>query len=127
MKNIIRITVLFLSVVVASAAAKSDISIRYALCRENIDRIEVVPQGNLYSLRIILTESAADDFFQLTRDNIENTLEIVFGSTFISGAEIAAPIESGSILSVPATEEEANRLMQSILGSHDNTFCGRVK
>ncbi|MCD4740998.1 MAG: hypothetical protein K8R67_00740 [Desulfobacteraceae bacterium] len=126
MKNSIQIFVLLLFVGAISSTAKSDTSIRYALCQKNVKKIEVVHQGDLYSLRIALTESAAEDFFRLTKDNIGKTLDIEFEGFFITGADINAPIKSGYILSVPATKEEANRLRQRILDSRNNTPCGKL-
>ena len=64
MKNIILVFVLLLVIGAISSTAKSDTSIRYALCQKNVKKIEVVPQGNLYSLRIALTETATEDFFR---------------------------------------------------------------
>ena len=126
MKNIIQVFVLLLFIGAISSTAKSDSSIRYAICQKNVKKIEVVQQGNLYSLRIVLTESAAADFYRLTKDNIGKTLDIEFEGFFITGADIDAPIKSGNILSIPATKEEANRLRQRILNSHNNTPCGKV-
>ena len=126
MKNIIQVFVLLLFIGAICSTAKSDTSIRYALCQKNVKKIEVVHQGNLYSLRIALTESAAEDFFRFTKDNIGITLDIEFEGFFITGADIDAPIKSGYILSIPATKEEANRLRQRILDSRNNTPCGKV-
>lgn len=126
MKKIAKIFILLVFIGAFSSTAKSDPSIRYALCRENIAKIEVVPQGDLYSLHITLTESAREDFFSLTKENIGKTLDIVFKDVFISGADIEAPIKSGCIISVPATKEEAHTSKQRILDSRDDAFCGKV-
>jgi preprotein translocase subunit SecD len=115
MKNIIQFFILLLFIGASNSSAIGGISIRYALCQNNIENIEVVPQGNLYSLRIALTESATEEFYRLTKDNIGKTLDIVFEDALVSGADIDAPISSGLILTIPATKEGANRLRQSIL------------
>jgi len=60
------------------------------------------------------------------KDNIGKTLDIVFEDVFVSGADIDTPINSGLILSVPATKDGANRLRQSILDDHGKTPCGKV-
>ena len=127
MKNIIQVFILLLIIGAISSTAKSDTSIRYALCQKNVKKIEVVPQGNLYSLHIALTESATEDFFRLTKDNIGKTLDIEFENVFITGAHIEVPIKSGYILTIPATEEEANRLNQNILNSRNEESCGNAK
>ena len=127
MKNIIQVFVLLLFIGAISSTAKSDTSIRYALCQKIVKTIEIVPQDNLYSLHIALTESATEDFFRLTKDNIGKTLDIEFENVFITGAHIEIPIKSGYILTIPATEEEANRLRQSILNDRNEEPCGKVK
>ena len=127
MKNIIQVFIVLLIIGAISSTAKSDTSIRYALCQKNVKKIEVVPQGNLYSLHIALTESATEDFFRLTKDNIGKTLDIEFENIFITGSDIDAPIKSGNILTIPATKEEANRLRQSILDGRNEAPCGKVK
>ncbi len=127
MKNIIRFFVLLLFIGAISSTAKSDTPIRYALCQKNVKTIEIVPQGNIYSLRIALTESATEDFFRLTENNIGKTLDIEFEGVFITGADINAPIKSGYILSVPGAKEEAIRLRQKILDNRNSAPCGKVK
>ena len=127
MENIIRAFIFLLFIGAASSSARYETSIRYTLCQKNIKIIEVVPQGNLHSLRIALTESATKDFYRLTKDNIGKTLNIVFEDAFVSGAEIDVPISSGLILTIPATKEGANRLRQSILDDNNETPCGQAK
>ncbi len=127
MKNIIQVFVLLLFIGATSSTAKSDTDIRYALCQKNVKTIEVVSQGNMYSLHIVLTESATEDFFRLTKDNIGKTLDIEFEGLFVTGADIAAPIKSGTIRSIPATKDKANRLRQSIFDDRTKTPCGEVK
>ena len=127
MKNLIRVFILLLFVGATSSPAECGTSIRYALCKKNVENIEVVPKGDLYSLRIALTESAAEDFYRLTEDNIGKTLDIVFGGILVTGADINAPIRNGIILSIPATKAGAYGLRQSILDDHNETQCGQVK
>ena len=128
MKNIIRVFILlFIGATSTSSPARCDTDIRYAICRKNVKIIEVVPQGNLYSIRIALTESATEDLYRLTKDNIGKTLDIVFEDVLVSGGDIDAPISSGLILSIPATKEGANMLRQSILDDNNKTPCGEVK
>jgi preprotein translocase subunit SecD len=127
MKNIIQVFILLLIIGAISSTAKSDTYIRYALCQKNVKKIEVVPQGNLYSLRIALTESATEDFFRLTKDNTGKILDIKFENVFITGAQIEVPIKSGYILTIPATEKEANRLRQSILNGRNEEPCGKIE
>ena len=127
MQKTIQIVVLLIFIGAIGSTAKSDTPIRYALCQKNVKKIEVVPNDNLYSLHIALTDSATEDFFRLTKNNIGKTLEIVFDDVFMTGADIVAPIKSGYILSVPATEKEANRIRQSILDGHAKTPCGKIK
>jgi|GEM_PF-3322172 len=126
MKKYILVFVLILFIGTLSTTAQSGTLIRYALCRENIEKIDIVPQGNLYSLRIALTGSAAQDFFALTENNIGNNLNIVFKDVFVTGAKMEAPVETKHLLSVPATEKEATRLRQRMLDGSDKTPCGRV-
>jgi preprotein translocase subunit SecD len=127
MKNIIQVFTLLLFMGAICPTAKSDTFIRYILCQNNVNKIEVVPQGNQYSLHIALTGSATEDFLRLTRDNLGKTLNIEFEDVLVSCAVIDAPIKSGYILSIPATEEEANKLMKRILNGHNKTPCGKVK
>ena len=127
MKNTIRVFILLLFICAISSSARCDTDIRYAICRKNVKNIEVVPQGNLYSIRIALTESATEDFYRLTKDNIGKTLDIVFEDVLVSGGDIDAPISSGLILSIPATKEGANILRQSILDDNNKSPCGEVK
>jgi preprotein translocase subunit SecD len=126
MKKNFLIFVLLLFIGTISSSAQSGTLIRYALCQKNIKKIDIVPQGNLYSLRIALTESAGGDFFRLTGNNIGNTLDIVFEDVFVTGAKIDAPVKTGYILSVPATKKEANMLRQRMLDGPDKTPCGKV-
>jgi hypothetical protein len=67
MKNILQVFILLLFIGAISSTAKSDTSIRYALCQNIVKKIEVVPQGNQYSLHIALTESAAENFLRLNK------------------------------------------------------------
>jgi len=127
MKNTLPVLIFLLVVGAIGSTANSDTSIRYVLCRKLVNNIEAVPQGNLYSLHIALTESATEDFFRLTKDNVGKTLDIEFEGAFVTGATIDAPIKSGYIMSIPATKEEANRLRESILDRHNETPCGIVK
>ncbi len=118
--------ILLLFIGAMSSTAQSGALIRYALCQKNINKIDVVPQGNLYSLRINLTEAAAGDFFTLTGNNIGKTLDIVFEDIFVTGAKIDSPVKTKYLLSVPGTEKEANRLRQRMLDGLDKTPCGRI-
>ena len=127
MKNTIRVFILLLFICAISSSARCGTDIRYAICRKNVKNIEVVPQGSLYSIRIALTESATEDFYRLTKDNIGKTLDIVFEDVLVSGGDIDAPISSGLILSIPATKEGANMLRQSILDDNNKIPCGEVK
>jgi hypothetical protein len=127
MKNTIRVLILLLFICAISTPARCDTDIRYAICRKNVKNIGVVSQGNLYSIRIALTESATEEFYRLTKDNIGKILDIVFEDVLISGGDIDAPINSGLILSIPATKEGANTLRQSILDDNNKTPCGEVK
>ena len=115
MKPIIQIAVLLMFIGVINSTARSDTSIRYVLCGKNVKTIEIIPQGKQYSLGIALTESAKEEFFYLTKSNIGKTLNIEFEDTLISGADIEVPINSGYILTIPATKEDAERLRQGIL------------
>jgi preprotein translocase subunit SecD len=127
MKKAVFIFVLVLFIGGINSTVKSDTPIRYVLCSQNVQKIEVIAQGKLYSLQIVLTASAAEDFFRLTRDNIGKTLNIEFDNEFITGADIVGPIKSGYLVSVPATKEEADNLKESILSSRNNTACGKLK
>ena len=127
MKNIIRVFILLLFVGATSSSARCETPLRYALCINNVKNIEAVSQGDLYSLRIALTASAAENLYRLTKDNIGKTLDIIFGDVLVSGADIEAPISTGLIRSIPATREGADSLRQSILDGSNKTPCGQVK
>jgi len=127
MKHIIQVFIVLLFIGTTGSSARCETSIHYSLCKKNVKSIDIVLQGNLYSLRIALTESAAEDFYLLTKDNIGKTLNIVFEDAFVTGADIDAPVRTGFLRSVPATKEGAGMLRQRILDDKNKAPCGQIK
>ena len=127
MKNNTLVFLVLLFICAIGSSARCDTDIRYAICRKNVENIDIVFQGNFYSIRIALTESATEDFYRLTKDNILKTLDIAIEDILVSGGDTDAPISSGLIHSIPATKESANRLRQRILDDHNKTQPGFCK
>jgi preprotein translocase subunit SecD len=108
-------------------ADSTDESIIYALCEKNIESVEVVEQGKMYSVNIKLAASDAEEFYRLTLENIGKRLDVIIGNTLVTTAIIQAGIKSGSVLSTPKEKVVALELKQRIQNSAPIGPCGMTK
>lgn len=109
-----------------SFSAEDAESLRYAVCQKNVRHADIGHGKDQYSVTIRLTVAATKEFANLTGNNIGKRLTIVAGDMVVTSAIIKDTIGSGSIGSLPMTEQAALKLQQFILNSTESQ-CGLVK
>ncbi len=124
-KLMILVSIIMLSVPLAAFAEEAG-TLRYALCQKNVKQAEIGHLKDQYFVTIKLTEVATKEFAALTGNNIDKKLTILAGDMVVTSAIIKDTISSGSIGSLPMTEQAALKLQQFILNNADSQ-CGLVK
>ena len=118
-------SIMLLSTPLGSSADEAG-ALRYAVCQMNVKQVEIGHVKGQYFVTSKLTEAATKEFANLTGNNIGKRLTILAGDMVVTSAIIKDTIGSGSISSLPMSEQAASKLHQFLLNNTESQ-CGLVK
>ena len=92
-------------------------TIQYELTKENVKSAMVleIPKG-VFSVEVELTAIEREKFLQLTKNNVEKRLQIIFSEQVVLSAIIKGKIDSGIIrIGKWSSEEQAMAFIKTLL------------